>query len=56
MRKQKKAKKIGLTIRFDASIHRKVTELAALENRSFNKQVELFVTQGLNESRQKAEV
>lgn len=56
MQKQKKRKQMTLSIRFDISIYEQLKELAEKEGRSLGGQARLFIAQGLNESRQKAEV
>ncbi|UNM95525.1 hypothetical protein MMG00_09860 [Ignatzschineria rhizosphaerae] len=56
MHKQKKNEQKTLSIRFDLSIYEQLKELAEKEGRSIGGQARIFIAQGLDEDRQKAEV
>lgn len=56
MHKQKKRKLVTLSIRFDLPIYEQLKELAEKEGRSIGGQARIFIAQGLDEDRQKAEI
>lgn len=45
-----------LSIRFDISIYEQLKSLAEKEGRSLGGQARIFIAQGLDENRQKAEI